>query len=50
MKGAVKTFLSIGSAISGVRQIIQQTFNDIKELDKSFAEIIDKSDPALLPF
>lgn len=39
MKGAVKTFLSIGSAISGVRQIIQQTFNDIKELDKSFAEI-----------
>lgn len=39
MKGAVKTFLSIGSAISGVKQIIQQTFNDIKELDKSFAEI-----------
>lgn len=39
MKGAVKTFLSIGSAISGVKQVIQQTFNDIKELDKSFAEI-----------
>lgn len=39
MKNSIKTFLSIGSAISGVRQIIQQTFNDIKELDKSFAEI-----------
>ena len=39
MKGAVKTFLSIGSAITGVKQVIQQTFNDIKELDKSFAKI-----------
>ena len=39
MKSAVKTFFSIGSAIGGLRQIIGQTFNDIKELDKSFAEI-----------
>ena len=39
MKNSIKTFLSIGSAISGIKQIIQQTFNDIKELDKSFAEI-----------
>lgn len=39
MKDAVKTFLSIGSAISAVRNVISQTFNDIKELDKSFANI-----------
>ena len=39
MKQAVKTFLSISSAITGVRQVISQTFNDIKELDKSFANI-----------
>ena len=39
MKGAVKTFLSISGAISGIKQVIQQTFNDIKELDKSFAGI-----------
>ena len=39
MKGAVKTFLSIGSAISALRGVIQNTFNDIKSLDKSFAEI-----------
>jgi len=39
MKQAVKTFLSIGSAIGAVRNIISQTFNDIKELDKSFANI-----------
>ena len=39
MKGAVKVFLSIGSAISGVKQIIRQTFDDIKELDKGFAKI-----------
>ena len=39
MKQAVKTFLSIGSAISAVRNVISQTFNDIKELDKSFANI-----------
>ena len=39
MKNSIKTFLSIGSAITGIKQIIQQTFNDIKELDKSFAEI-----------
>lgn len=39
MKNAVKTFLSIGSAIRGMRQVITQTFNDVKELDKSFAQI-----------
>ena len=39
MKQAIKTFLSISSAIRGVRQVISQTFNDIKELDKSFANI-----------
>lgn len=39
MKQAIKTFLSISSAINGVRQVISQTFNDIKELDKSFANI-----------
>lgn len=39
MKQAVKTFLSIGSAISAVRSVISQTFNDVKELDKSFANI-----------
>ena len=39
MKQAIKTFLSISSAVKGVRQVISQTFNDIKELDKSFANI-----------
>ena len=39
MKLAVKTFLSIGSALSALRGVIQNTFNDIKSLDKSFAEI-----------
>lgn len=39
MKQAIKTFLSISSAITGVRKVISQTFNDIKELDKSFANI-----------
>ena len=39
MKGAIKTFLSIGSAISALRNVISNTFNDIKELDKSFANI-----------
>ena len=39
MKQAVKTFLSISSAVTGVRKVISQTFNDIKELDKSFANI-----------
>lgn len=39
MKGAIKTFLSIGSAISALRNVIRNTFNDIKELDKSFANI-----------
>lgn len=39
MKQAIKTFLSISSAIKGVRQVISQTFDDIKELDKSFANI-----------
>ena len=39
MKGAIKTFLSIGSAISALRNVVRNTFNDIKELDKSFANI-----------
>lgn len=39
MKNSIKTFLSIGSAISGLRRVLQETFNDVKELDKSFANI-----------
>lgn len=39
MKGSIKTFLSIGSAITGLRRVLQDTFNDVKELDKSFANI-----------
>lgn len=39
MKNSVKTFLSIGSAITGVRRVLKDTFNDIKDLDKNFAEI-----------
>ena len=39
MKGAVKTFLSIGSAVSALKNVVRDTFNDIKELDKSFAKI-----------
>lgn len=39
MKSAVKTFLSIGSAVSALKNVVRDTFNDIKELDKSFANI-----------
>jgi len=39
MKNAVKTFLSIGSAVSALKNVVRNTFNDIKELDKSFAQI-----------
>lgn len=39
IKDYIKDFLSLGSAISGLRSIFQQTFNDVKTLDKSFAEI-----------
>ena len=39
MGSAVKTFLSIGNAISMMRNAIRDTFNDIKSLDKSFANI-----------
>lgn len=39
MKNAVKTFLSIGSVVSALRNVVRDTFNDIKELDKSFAKI-----------
>lgn len=39
MKNSIKTFLSIGSAIGGLRRVLQDTFNDVKELDKSFANI-----------
>lgn len=39
MKGAIKTFLSIGSVVSSLKNIIRDTFTDITELDKSFAEI-----------
>lgn len=39
MKNAVKTFLSIGSAVSALKNVVRDTFNDIKELDKSFAQI-----------
>ena len=38
-KDAIKTFLSLGTAISGLRNVVQQTFNDIKELDAAFASI-----------
>lgn len=39
LKNSVKTFLSIGSAIAGVRNVVRNTFNDIQALDKSFADI-----------
>ena len=39
MKDAVKTFLSISSAVNGLKNVIRSTFEDIKNLDKSFAEI-----------
>lgn len=35
----VRNILSITSAFAGLRRVITQTFNDVKELDKSFAEI-----------
>ena len=35
----VKRLLSVGSAFREVRNIIKQTYNDVKQLDKSFAEI-----------
>ena len=39
MKDAVKTFLSISSAVNGLKSVIRSTFEDVKNLDKSFAEI-----------
>lgn len=39
LKNTIKNFLSLRQAIVYVRQAIQQTFNDIKSLDKSFANI-----------
>lgn len=39
MKDTVKTFLSIGSAINAIKNVVRQTFEDIKGLDKSFASI-----------
>lgn len=39
MKDSIKTFLSIGSAIGGLREVLQETFYDIKELDAAFASI-----------
>lgn len=39
MKDAIKTFLSVSSAVSGLRNVIRNTFEDVKNLDKSFAEI-----------
>ena len=39
MGDAVKTFLSIGSAINMMKSAIRDTFEDIKSLDKSFANI-----------
>lgn len=39
MKNSIKTFLSIGSAINMMRSAIRDTFEDIKSLDKSFANI-----------
>lgn len=35
----IKDFLSIGSAISIVKNIVQDTFNTVKQLDKSFSSI-----------
>lgn len=39
MKGAIKTFLSLGAVLTGVRQAINNTFNDIQQLDTAFASI-----------
>lgn len=39
IKDSIKTFLSISGAISGIKSVIQETFEDIKELDASFASI-----------
>lgn len=39
MKSAIKTFLSINGAVSALRNVVRDTYNDIKELDKSFADI-----------
>lgn len=39
MKNYVKNILSISSAFAGLRSVITKTFEDIKELDKSFADI-----------
>lgn len=39
MKGAIKTLLSISSAANGLKNVLRSTFEDVKSLDKSFAEI-----------
>lgn len=39
MRDRAKQFLSIGAAISGVKRVIQSTFNSVKELDEAFASI-----------
>ena len=39
IKGAIKTFLSLGSAVNGLRSVFNETFESVKTLDKSFAQI-----------
>lgn len=39
IKGAIKTFLSLGSAVNALRNVFQETFESVKTLDKSFAQI-----------
>ena len=39
IKDGIRNFLSLGSAVNGLRNVLQQTFEDVKTLDKSFAEI-----------
>lgn len=39
MKQAVKTFLSISSAVGALKNVITQTFDDVQNLDEAFAGI-----------
>lgn len=36
---SIKTLLSLGTAIQGIKEVIRSTFEDIKELDAAFASI-----------
>lgn len=39
IKGAIKTFLSLGSAVNALRGVFNETFESVKTLDESFAQI-----------